>query len=828
VTDNQSERRRDRWILAMILMVVGLVYARAMSNGFTYDDRQYVAAYTMRGPNVMIVEDRDWTEYFHRPMGYGVQEHARGFRPLTVLSYALTHKISRAEIRPARVHPEYAENRIMQEWSDPAWPHHWINLILHLVATWIVYALARRFIGSGLGACAAAAVFGLHALHSDQVIAIVGRGELLPFVFGGSGTLLYLAELERAKGRSWGRIACAGLCMVVAFLSKESAVAWVVMTPLVAATLHVANGETWSRSARRQAVPWSVAVVVPAVLFFVLRARMMALSPEAQGFAVGTDNNPLFDLSLLERLPTAVMVWGYGLWKVFVPYPLSSDYGRAVFDVIGYGDWRFWSAAAALASLLALGLVCRRRAPLVFLGVAAFLGFGFITSNIPVPIETIFGERLYYTPAWLLSCVVACLIGCYRGRGRGVALAVALAWLAVSAVIVVGRTADWASNETLFEADAESQPRSMGLQMNMARVSRLAEDWDRRERFLARALAIDPDYHPALNDRALDLVAERRYAEALPMFLHAVRGLAENPFEYRSAGPDVLTNLATLQQRLRQFGAARKNYAEVVDLGAESPTRSRALHDAYLGLMWLAWRRQDIAEVRRVRELLEGRFPGDTEAKIYDGALALASADAPSAIAVLEPVLASLPESAHTILGHEVIIAALRRTGGVDRAMEHVLRRAQSLHRHHMDREALEGFEAASRVPALQLAAYRGRLWSTWETAGPREVDALLGEALQLAPNDGELAAHRGLLAFAGGDARAAASILSQVAPRLERSRDALRVWLTLGDALLRVGNRPGAAAIADRFLGTRGIPPDYKKAFKNLRARIGASDAQK
>jgi tetratricopeptide (TPR) repeat protein len=807
----------------VILVVVGLVYARALFNGYTYDDRQYVAAYTMRGPNLMVLEDQDLIEYFNRPMGYGVQETARGFRPLTVLSYALTHRITRSGIQPPRVHPDYPENGIIQKWTDPAWPHHLINLLLHLLATWIVYMLVRRFTGPGLPALAAAAVFGLHALRSDQVISIVGRGELLPFVFGGGATLLYLAAMERSGRSAWLRLGAVLAFMMVAFLSKESSIAWVLMTPLVAATLHVKNGGALRESVRRQWLPWVIAVVLPALIFFALRARMMALAPEAQQFAVGSDNNQLFALSLFERLPTAVMVWGYGLWKVFVPYPLSCDYGRNVFEVVGYLDWRFGLAAVALIALLVVGLLCMRRLPLLFLGVAAFLGFGFITSNIPIPIETIFGERLYYTPTLLLSFVAACLVG----RGGRTVLLGGVVWLVASAGVCVLRTVEWTSNETLFAADAETRPRSMGLQMNMARVSRLREEWDRREHFLQRALAIDPDYYLAQNELALDLVAERRHAEALPKFLHAVRILEKQPFEYQNSGPDVLVNLANLQQRLGKFDDAAESYARVIAVASKRRSKSRAARDAHLGLMWLAWRRQDTAAIGGVLKQMEAQFPGDPEAKIYRGVLMFAAKDAPAAVDKLSPLLDRLPASIHTILGCEVISAALRQTGAADKAMTYVMRRAALLHSHGLDKEALVAFADAVGDPRHTLAAYKGMLWSTWETGGAWDIDALLKKALPLAPNDGQLAAHTGLLAFAAREFKTAATILSKVAPRLGPSRDALRVWMTLGETLLRLGDRGNARAVADRFSSTRGIPPDYKKRFKNLKARVDASTSK-
>ena len=53
----------------------------------------------------------------------------------------------------------------MAEGTDPAWPHHLGNVLLHVAATLLAYLLVRAFTGPGIAALLAAAVFGLHALR---------------------------------------------------------------------------------------------------------------------------------------------------------------------------------------------------------------------------------------------------------------------------------------------------------------------------------------------------------------------------------------------------------------------------------------------------------------------------------------------------------------------------------------------------------------------------------------------------------------------------------------------------------------------------------------
>ena len=89
--------RTGLW-LALVLVVSFGAYAPALLNGFTFDDAVYVKAQTQAGvPNPMVAELRPLPEYFERPMNVGVS-YTRGYRPVTVYSYALVHHLFRTKL----------------------------------------------------------------------------------------------------------------------------------------------------------------------------------------------------------------------------------------------------------------------------------------------------------------------------------------------------------------------------------------------------------------------------------------------------------------------------------------------------------------------------------------------------------------------------------------------------------------------------------------------------------------------------------------------------------------------------------------------------------
>ncbi|MHC4078686.1 MAG: tetratricopeptide repeat protein, partial [Planctomycetota bacterium] len=506
--DNRG--RMHRLILVIILLATLGAYARSFWDDFTYDDRVYVMVPNSdKQPNFMVGQIQPLGLYFQRYYGQGCVEAGRGYRPITVLSFALVHAL----FRQPGAGPEGSD--------CPSGPHHVVNVLLHLLGVLLTYRIVALFTGTGVPALLAAAVFGLHALRSDPVISIVGRAEILGYVCGAGALLLYVAGLRGAERRRSGlwrylRLVLSGLLLFCACGSKESAFAFVVFVPLFALTLdcHRDSGlplwEAMTGSLRRQVPGLLWAVLVPFAVSLGMYLYLQGLLPDQEFEAAGAQN-PIFAAPWLVRVLTGVMVLGYGLYKIFVPLQLACDYGIGVFTpVASIFDLRFLAAALVLAAVLFFGLRMFRRHPLLFLAMASFLGFTFLTSNIPLAVETIFGERLYYTPAVGVSFLVAWSAQrLARGRRWLTVLVLAVsAWCAVGGYLIFRRCQAWQDNATLFATDAEGQPHSMAMRMAVARSLRLqgqTEGWkdeDTKKRWhqnLKRAYQIAPRSPLVLN-----------------------------------------------------------------------------------------------------------------------------------------------------------------------------------------------------------------------------------------------------------------------------------------------------------------------------------------
>lgn len=635
------DSRRTRLWLAAVLLVGFAVYAPSIANDFTFDDAYYAKAIAPGGVNPMVAELRPLHEYFAKPMGYGVHDNTRSYRPVTVLSYAVIHRVFRTldETAPGGV-------------RDPPWPQHLANALLHVLATLLVYLLTRR-LTSSVPALLAATVFSLHAIRSDVVASIVGRGELLGFVFGAGAMLLATWPPNRERVRRAMRLTIATALAFLAFCSKENALGWAVVIPAFVAVAQIVRDPAIPiRSVLVRIVPAALVVLPGLVAFFVLRGAMLA--ELATEFTVDARSNPLFDLGFFERLPSATMLLGYGLWKVIAPFHLASDYGPAVFRLAdSFSDMRVLAALIALLALAVVPFARVRRTPLLAIGAFTFFGFALITSNIPVPIETLFAERHFYPSALVASFAVAAIASrATSATWRRVSTSVLVLWLAASSVMCIARSLDWRNDETLLTADVAGQPRSVLLKLSLADLRRRAGRLDEAERLLRDALALNPKEAMAAHQLAGLFLDRRTPGPAIPILEATLEGATLDP----NARVALSLELARAFEMTGASDDARRTYRSVLEIAPKQFLARNRL---------CAYARRD-SDWKTLEALVrEGELhtPTSPTTRMYRGMLEHRSGDFTRAVASFQASLDKIPGTVDNAVGWLAYVEALRAIG---------------------------------------------------------------------------------------------------------------------------------------------------------------------
>lgn len=505
-----------------------LPFAPVLRNGFTFDDRGVV----VENPAVWAASPiAAWTSpYWPGRAGTGL------YRPWTTFSFWWSGKI--AGRSPVAFHA--------------------VNLLLHLATVLLLHRLLRHICpGRDRLALAAALLFAVHPLHSEAVASIVGRAELWAAALGFFGWLLAIRFTHRGDVPS---LAGAALAFALAMLSKESAAGFLLLPALhlVVDRWSVSPGSvipprarTGAREPEEHAAvaeltdSESPAAAVTArrrwllvlgawgallILMLLLRARILG---DAFGLsAVSLSDNALFHEPALRRVANALGIQWLLVWRTLLPWNLVAD---ASYPQIVPGPGWMASGVLFLAATLPLALFAwRRRDRELAWGIGIVLAGGFVTSNIPMAVGTIYGERLAYVPSagsLLLLVVVAARVSSHSSAARRLLPVLAVAWGLFLAGRSWARTLDWKDDLTLFRATTAVSPRSAKAWTNLS-VTYLERD--RVPEALSaseRALELLPGYAGAREARGTSLTRSGRAAEAVQILRPA---LLESPPRPRS------------------------------------------------------------------------------------------------------------------------------------------------------------------------------------------------------------------------------------------------------------------------------------------------------
>lgn len=169
-------------------------------------------------------------------------------------------------------------------------------IALHILCTWLVFALGSWRVVGWRVAAVAAAFFAVQEGHQEAVMWYSASAELLQFLFGIGALLCWIRFVDKRAGFGW--YAAALGCFVLALLSKESAV---IFAPLMLVAV-------WMSGRRRRAL----AAWLP---FAALAAADIALifSERAQSFRFQDGSFSLrapFYLTLVVSYGRLLWVWG--------------------------------------------------------------------------------------------------------------------------------------------------------------------------------------------------------------------------------------------------------------------------------------------------------------------------------------------------------------------------------------------------------------------------------------------------------------------------------------------------------------------------------------
>jgi Flp pilus assembly protein TadD len=356
-----------------------------------------------------------------------------------------------------------------------------------------------------------ALIFAAHPIHTEVVANLKSRDELLALLFFLASVIYFTKWISE---RQTTQLLIATGFMFIASFSKESAVTFVTIFPLVA----------WFKAPKfKTALTGSIIMMLPVIIFLIIRQWVLSeLGPVDSGVSSLLQNSLIENDGFIERMATGALIQGLYFTKLFLPINLSHDYSYNAIEVSTLSNFTSIICLIVVGTLLALGVLATIKKRWIGFGIL----FYFITisaiSNVFILIGAMAAERFTFAPS--LGFAIAIVVASHQFIRQKLARnAILYSFIGLLVILTIQRVPDWKSNFTLFTADVNKVPNSARAQydagsayIDEAKVDqRMASKYLNLARsHLKEAIRIWPDYQDAYNNLGISYMNDREYDQS--------------------------------------------------------------------------------------------------------------------------------------------------------------------------------------------------------------------------------------------------------------------------------------------------------------------------
>jgi protein O-mannosyl-transferase len=593
----RNTNRSKLIILGVVLAFLGfLIYANTLNHDFALDDYSAIKENFVTQKGVGGLGD-----IFTESYRYGYW-NSKGtlYRPVSLAMFAI-------------------EWEIMED--SPGF-HHFVNVLFYAFTAFLLFWTLVKLMPdkSPLLPFLATLLFIAHPLHVEVVANIKSRDEILSFLFC-IGAIYSFWKYLKFDNISW--LAAAALSYLVAMFSKESAITFLAIFPLI--------GYFFLKKDLLTSFVKSLVFLIPVLIYLFARYKVLG------NVFAGSEDIPLLDNVLAdagnkgEELATAFVFAGKYLKNLFLPHPLGSDFGFPQYTAVGWGDWRVLLSFVLFAAMGVFAILKFKKRSIFSFGILYFLITFSIFSNMVILIGSSYGDRFMYVPSLGFAIVIAYLItlltktvfekkveslGAFFSNNMMSLAIVGLIAIAFSAKTIL-RNAAWKNSYTLYDTDIKIAPNSAklnyhyGLELNKLAIAATdtnlkKKNWDAAMFRFQRALELYPNYADAYGQRGLLFYRLKDFQKAIAdyetslklkpnakvysnmgtVYLESGRGpeaieAYQNAVKYDPRFVDARRNLGSAYAKTKQFDKALVEFKAALEYDPKNPI----LH-FYIGMVY--------------------------------------------------------------------------------------------------------------------------------------------------------------------------------------------------------------------------------------------------
>ncbi len=431
---------------------------------------------------------------------------------------------------------------------------HWMNVLFFALTCVSIFSLLSLcFKGNYLIPFLTAMFFVAHPIHTEVVANIKSRDEIICLLFClfAAGAAMLYSDSRKTK-----HLLYSGTFFFLALLSKESAITWLAVIPLM---LYF-----FTKSSRAQILKSSLPLVVATGIFLLIRSRIV--SP-GSGVVLLEDNYLSGIKDLLTREVNALFILGVYLKQLLFPLTMIADASFNHFKEVKLSSAYFLLSLACHAGLAVYAIVRFKRKDVFSFSILYYFITLSLVSNVLFLIGTNYGERLLFMPSLSFCLALAVAISkmvpgdFYSENVPSLGNLVKqqkFALLTMSAIVLLysvstfARNKEWYDNSSLYGADVLKVPESVHMQFYYA--NHLSSDEEVAK--ISDSLELRKIYEKALSHLNICTEIHPRYADAYQrkgFIYHKLK-------DYQKAGESYEKSISINPT----FPVAQNNYANLL------------------------------------------------------------------------------------------------------------------------------------------------------------------------------------------------------------------------------------------------------------------------
>lgn len=440
-------KKRPAWLLPSILIAfVFLIYGNSINNQYSLDDD--IVTSTSDHQNKRIEKGIKGIPGIFNSRYYQSSLQNYDYRPVVLTSFAIEYQLFKQN-------PEVS---------------HFINILLYAATCLLLFSLLSGLLKSYhvIFPLLITLLFAAHPLHTEVVDSLKNRDELLSFFFGLFSLKYSLKYVDNKKILS---ILAAAIFILLAFLSKKTAIVFVPIIPL---TIY------FFREVKLSRVLTTLVILIATVFVFILLKKFFLHDDPVKRIFVFTENPLFYEHRLLYRLSSGLYILLHYLKQMFIPYPLSSYYG---YDIIPMTDWtniEVWISFFLHSTLLLYAVFNLRKKNLLAFGILFYLIAIFPYSNFLRPAVGIVADRFVYAASLGFCFPIGLLMGKLCNvphenilQSKKISLTfipIVIGILLIFSALTYSRNPDWKNMLTLLRKDVKNFENSYNIHYIMFNV----------------------------------------------------------------------------------------------------------------------------------------------------------------------------------------------------------------------------------------------------------------------------------------------------------------------------------------------------------------------